>query len=81
MIIPGLPRAGREIGKTFPTNPTGCCVGKLSAQRRRWSKCLGKDPAGTRDSEHCFLISLEGFHKTKGHIQAWATFGGGEGGR
>ena len=42
---------------------------------------LGKDPAGTRDSEHCFLISLEGFHKTKGHIQAWATFGGGEGGR
>lgn len=65
MIIPGLPSAGREIGETFPTNPSVCCVGKLGAQRRCWPNSLGKEPAGVRDPEHSFLISLECFHWTR----------------
>lgn len=46
MIIPGLPRAGREIEKSFPTNPAVCCVGKLNAQRGYWPSSLGKVPVG-----------------------------------
>lgn len=46
VIIPGLPRSGREAGEPFPITCLAHCVGKLSAQRGRWPSSLGKVPAG-----------------------------------
>jgi hypothetical protein len=54
VAICGLPRAGREIGRTFLTNPTVCCVGELSAQRGRWPSSLGIGLLGVRGLEPGF---------------------------